>query len=129
MEPTPEMYQGIEGTGTSPENEITWQPAEGLLPMKYVSRGESRVAAVVAGLIGITWSLIIANAILASLKGDALVAEIMFLLLVGIPGILCILYSISQFVSMHEIAIYPDRVTVMKTSLKGRRQWSEPVSA
>ena len=79
MEPVPEMRQGIEGTDTTPENEIGWQPAEGLLPMKYVSRGESRRVAVVFGLIGITWSLIIANTVLASLKGDAPVAEIVFL--------------------------------------------------
>jgi len=37
MEPTPEMRQGIEGTGTSPENEITWQPAEGLIERRRSS--------------------------------------------------------------------------------------------
>jgi hypothetical protein len=128
MEINPEARQEIEGTELNPENEIAWKPLEGFLPMNLVERGSYAIGAVV-GIAGIAWLYLIVGVIAGGLKQRSTVAEILFLSFIGLPGVFCLLYGMGQFVSRREIMIERERVSMVSAGLRGRRDWSEPISA
>jgi hypothetical protein len=128
MEIDPEARQEIEGAEVNPENEIAWKPLEGSLPMSMVERGSYAIGAVV-GIAGIVWLYIIVGIMARGLQQGSTVVEVLFLSFIGLPGVFCLLYGIGQFVSRREIMIERERVSMVSAGLRGRRGWSEPISA
>jgi hypothetical protein len=128
MEIGPEARQEIEGSEANPENEIPWKPLEGSMPMSLVERGSYVIGSAV-GIAGIVWLYIIGGIIAGGIKEGSAVIEVLFLSFIGLPGVFCLLYGIGQFVSRREIMIERERVSVVNAGLRGRRGWSEPISA
>ncbi len=96
--------------------------------MTRIERG-SKIGGMVALMLGGIWCALMGNAAIAALAEDALPGKFLMLALFASPGILTALYGIGQFLSRRETAIDNRQVTVTRTGLLGRRQWSEPLPA
>lgn len=125
---TPETVSQVERPGDGGRNKIDWRPQETALPMKRVEKG-SFMGGAIALILGGMWGTLIGGAIIDAIHERGVSAEIAMLVIFVSPGIFTILYGIGQFLFHHEITVAREKVTVTTVGLRGRRQWSEPVSS
>lgn len=109
-------------------NGIRWQPQEGVLPMRRFVTG-SRTAALIALPLGSAWSLYFLDLINWSQPCNLLVPDALMLSLVSLPGILVVLYGLSQLVYREQTEINRAGVILRRCGLFGVKAWREPLSA
>jgi hypothetical protein len=128
MKTTTTPLDQLVGTDDSLDNEIVWEPLDGSLPMKHITKGSQKAGAI-GGLIGLVWTIFIGQSIVAALNKNAPVPEILMFILVGLPGIFFLLYALSQFRYRHEFMIERGKVTMVRQGLSGSKHWTEPLAS
>lgn len=117
----------IIGRDVSPSNKITWVPAEGIFPMKHSISG-SRLAGTVALLIGSLWISFFVDDIFKALVPKLLLSELLMMVLFTLPGILVLIYGVSQYIYYEETTIDQKSILWKRRGLIGKREWREAIS-
>ena len=117
----------IVGRDLSPQNKISWVPAEGRLPMRSSITG-SRLGGAFALVLGIVWVSFFIGDIIAAVRPTLALAELLMMTLLILPGILVLLYGISQYVYHEETVVDETSISWRRRGLSGTREWREPVS-
>ena len=116
----------IVGRYLSPQNKISWVPKEGRLPMRSSIAG-SRLGGAFALVLGIVWASFFIDGIIAAVRPTLILAELLMMTLLTFPGILLLLYGVSQFVYREETVVDAKNISWRRRGLSGTREWREPV--
>lgn len=123
--PAPDQKDFV-GRGGYPGNLIAWQLGEGIFPLVRSEAG-SFAGGLIACLLGAAWGFFIGRTVLNVYRESFDLHVLLWLGLVGFPGLLFALYGIGQLIYRKETLIEREKVTVKSMGLRGRREWSEPI--
>ena len=117
----------IVGRDVTPRNKISWAPAQCSFPMRSSIAG-NRLAGALALVLGTVWVSFFIDDIVRALRPTLILAELLMMTLLILPGVLVLLYGISQYVYHEETVVDAKSISWRRRGLSGRREWREPVS-
>ena len=127
MQKTSTWHEHISKSADSVSNTVQWVPAAGSFPMESVTTGSTR-SGLIVGAIGFFWTVFIIRWAISVLSKNSSWYDAALILIIEAPGLMCLLYFLSQLRFRYRIEINRQRVTVDREGLLGKRHWIEPIS-